>query len=77
MGKQKVTSYMKLKKEVESLKRELITVCCNPDSIDGVHVKMKWKLLSDIENQVMSGTHTMPEPTPMPYNVSENNNFTF
>lgn len=49
-----------LKNKISQLERDLMVVCNYPDSVSGIQIKLNWKLLHDIEKQVMAGSPTNP-----------------
>lgn len=51
-----MTTYQRLKKENEILRREL-DIVCNDETIEAIQIKHKYKLLRSTEKAVMNGTH--------------------
>lgn len=53
-----MNSYQKIKKQNIELQSELIILSTEPYSIKAIEIKMKWKLIHDIEKAVWQGSVT-------------------
>lgn len=51
----KLSTYQKLKQHNQILENELRVLVSQPDSIEARKIKVKYKILIGIENQIMSG----------------------
>lgn len=56
----KLTPYQKLKKQVSTLKKQLDIVCNDPDTLEAMGIRVSWKIMRKVENEMMKGN---PNPT--------------
>jgi len=52
-----MNSYKKLKAKNRDLTAEVYELIFNPDSYNAMQIKARYKLMSQIEKAIMSGTH--------------------
>lgn len=52
-----MTTYQRIKNENLELKRQLLILAILPNSTSANLIKMQWRILSDIEKQIMSGIY--------------------
>jgi hypothetical protein len=55
-----MTTYQRLKKENEELKRKLMVVCLYPESIEAITIIHSRKLLANIESAIWAGDSSLP-----------------
>lgn len=59
------SSYQKLKEENRDLKRQLMILSTEEDSVEAMGIKMVWKMKSDLEKNLMFyGGREWPDQTP-------------
>jgi hypothetical protein len=54
-----MNSYQILKKENEKLRNELFTVCCSPDCIEAMEIKMEMRLLKSYRDRQEKETNDL------------------
>lgn len=52
-----MNSYQKLKKQNQDLQKELMIVCCDPDSYTGRLISQKYKTLKAVEAAIWFGDY--------------------
>jgi hypothetical protein len=57
MGQKSINSYQKIKAKNRDLTAEIYELVFKPDSYFAMQIKEKYKLMSQMEKAVMSGTH--------------------